>query len=176
MAIFDWNETNTAMLKKLWSEGHSASMIACRLGNPSRSAVIGKVHRLGLSGRAFRSYPSVTARRKKPPQPAKPRVRFPIHEVLPPLPETDTPKGPLVMFADLEPHHCRGTYGDPKQDNFGFCGCPVVPLTSYCEEHLRRYYQMGTAPKRAHKPTMPARLSHRIASPVDVTDREDVFA
>ena len=40
------------ILKKLWTEGLSASQIAAELGGITRNAVIGKVHRLGLSGRA----------------------------------------------------------------------------------------------------------------------------
>jgi len=45
-----WNEERVELLKKLWTEGLSASQIAGRLGQVTRNAVIGKVHRLGLSG------------------------------------------------------------------------------------------------------------------------------
>ena len=45
-------------LKKLWLDGLSASQIAKQLGGVTRNAVIGKVHRLGLSGRAAPSQPS----------------------------------------------------------------------------------------------------------------------
>ena len=47
-----WTEERVELLKKLWAEGLSASQIASRLGGVTRNAVIGKVHRLGLSGRA----------------------------------------------------------------------------------------------------------------------------
>jgi len=47
-----WTDERVDLLKKLWSEGLSASQIAGRLGGVTRNAVIGKVHRLGLSGRA----------------------------------------------------------------------------------------------------------------------------
>ena len=47
-----WTEERVSVLKKLWAEGHSASQIAKQLGGVTRNAVIGKVHRLGLSGRA----------------------------------------------------------------------------------------------------------------------------
>ena len=50
-----WNDERVEQLKKLWSEGLSASQIASRLGGVTRNAVIGKVHRLGLSGRATTS-------------------------------------------------------------------------------------------------------------------------
>ena len=44
-----WNDERVNTLKKLWAEGHSASQIAKQLGGVTRNAVIGKVHRLGLS-------------------------------------------------------------------------------------------------------------------------------
>lgn len=47
-----WNDEREDILKKLWSDGLSASQIAGRLGGVTRNAVMGKVHRLGLSGRA----------------------------------------------------------------------------------------------------------------------------
>ncbi|MEL6502935.1 MAG: GcrA family cell cycle regulator [Pseudomonadota bacterium] len=46
-----WTEERVARLAKLWAEGLSASQIAADLGEVTRNAVIGKVHRLGLSGR-----------------------------------------------------------------------------------------------------------------------------
>ena len=48
----NWTDERVELLKKLWSDGLSASQIAAELGNVTRNAVIGKVHRLGLSGRA----------------------------------------------------------------------------------------------------------------------------
>ena len=47
-----WTEDRVELLKKLWQDGLSASQIAGQLGGVTRNAVIGKVHRLGLSGRA----------------------------------------------------------------------------------------------------------------------------
>ena len=44
-----WTDDRVEVLKKLWVEGQSASQIAKELGGVSRNAVIGKVHRLGLS-------------------------------------------------------------------------------------------------------------------------------
>ncbi|WP_455466174.1 GcrA family cell cycle regulator [Bartonella sp. B39] len=46
-----WTYERVELLKKLWSEGLSASQIAAQLGGVSRNAVIGKVHRLKLPGR-----------------------------------------------------------------------------------------------------------------------------
>src|SRR6056297_1234668 len=46
-----WNDERVDLLKKMWGEGQSASQIARELGGVTRNAVIGKVHRLGLSNR-----------------------------------------------------------------------------------------------------------------------------
>ena len=57
-----WSDERVAVLKKMWLEGNSASEIAKELGNITRNAVIGKVHRLGLSNRDTNvSKASVTA-------------------------------------------------------------------------------------------------------------------
>src|SRR5580700_7113202 len=47
----DWNEERIEALARMWREGLSASQVARQLGGVSRSAVIGKVHRLGIAGR-----------------------------------------------------------------------------------------------------------------------------
>ena len=46
-----WTNERVEILKKMWGEGQSASVIAKELGGVTRNAVIGKVHRLGLSNR-----------------------------------------------------------------------------------------------------------------------------
>ena len=46
-----WTDDRVELLKKMWGEGQSASQIAKELGGVTRNAVIGKVHRLGLSNR-----------------------------------------------------------------------------------------------------------------------------
>ena len=46
-----WTDERVEVLKKMWGEGQSASQIAKELGGVTRNAVIGKVHRLGLSNR-----------------------------------------------------------------------------------------------------------------------------
>src|SRR4030081_1282650 len=47
-----WTDERVELLKKLWTDGLSASQIAAQMGGVTRNAVIGKVHRLQLSGRA----------------------------------------------------------------------------------------------------------------------------
>ncbi len=46
-----WTDDRVETLKKMWADGQSASQIAKELGGVTRNAVIGKVHRLGLSNR-----------------------------------------------------------------------------------------------------------------------------
>ena len=48
MTVLTWSDDRVEQLKKLWEAGLSASQIAAELGNVTRNAVIGKVHRLGL--------------------------------------------------------------------------------------------------------------------------------
>src|SRR5438552_11693399 len=67
-----WTDERVETLKKLWLDGLSASQIAKHLGGVTRNAVIGKVHRLGLSGRATPSKPARTI--FKAPRPARPAV------------------------------------------------------------------------------------------------------
>ena len=67
-----WTDERVELLKKLWLDGHSASQIAKQLGEVTRNAVIGKVHRLGLSGRATPSQPARPV--FKAPRPPRPVV------------------------------------------------------------------------------------------------------
>ena len=71
-----WSDERVAVLKKMWLEGNSASEIAKVLGNITRNAVIGKVHRLGLSNRdtnvsksrAIKSKATKSVKRGRPPK------------------------------------------------------------------------------------------------------------
>lgn len=64
-----WTDERVELLKKMWGEGQSASQIAKELGGVTRNAVIGKVHRLGLSNRATSAGSAKTAEPKEKPQP-----------------------------------------------------------------------------------------------------------
>ncbi|WPZ22719.1 GcrA family cell cycle regulator [Sulfitobacter faviae] len=66
-----WTDERVETLKKMWGEGQSASQIAKELGGVTRNAVIGKVHRLGLSNRAAGA-PAAAAATAKPEPKAKP--------------------------------------------------------------------------------------------------------
>ncbi|MFO8126664.1 GcrA family cell cycle regulator [Roseovarius sp.] len=71
-----WTDERVETLKKMWGEGQSASQIAKELGGVTRNAVIGKVHRLGLSNRAGSGATAAKAAPKeKPAAPAKPAAK-----------------------------------------------------------------------------------------------------
>ena len=77
-----WTDDRVEILKKMWGEGQSASQIAKELGGVTRNAVIGKVHRLGLSNRATTgtaakpdAKPKAEIKPKPAPKPEKPEMR-----------------------------------------------------------------------------------------------------
>ena len=90
-----WTDERVELLKKMWGEGQSASQIAKELGGVTRNAVIGKVHRLGLSNRATstakpeaKAKPAAKADTKpKPaPKPAEPASKIEEAPAPKPLP------------------------------------------------------------------------------------------
>ncbi len=70
-----WTDERVELLKKMWGEGQSASQIAKELGGVTRNAVIGKVHRLGLSNRAGAAPAPSAAPVAEAAAPAKPEVK-----------------------------------------------------------------------------------------------------
>ncbi len=70
-----WTDERVELLKKMWGEGQSASQIAKELGGVTRNAVIGKVHRLGLSNRASGSTPTKPEPKAKTAAPAEPKAK-----------------------------------------------------------------------------------------------------
>src|SRR3977135_3808189 len=94
-----WTDERVELLKKLWSDGLSASQIAAELGGITRNAVIGKVHRLGLSGRA--KSPSSTAPRQR-----KARAHPHMMRVSRPTMRGNTALAPTYDYElDAEPEH-----------------------------------------------------------------------
>lgn len=99
-----WTEDRVGALKKLWLEGQSASQIAKALGGGvTRNAVIGKVHRLGLSGRAAPSQPArTTFRTARPSTKAAATAAAPATNAAPaaPAPQpTQAPSAPRRIEA-----------------------------------------------------------------------------
>lgn len=69
-----WTDERVELLKKMWGDGQSASQIAKELGGVTRNAVIGKVHRLGLSNRTSGAAPAAKTD-SKPKETAKAEVK-----------------------------------------------------------------------------------------------------
>lgn len=159
-----WTDERVELLKKLWSEGLSASQIAGRLGGVTRNAVIGKVHRLGLSGRATSSRSSVPRPRRNhvPRQNRAPSLTFgtrgnvalkPTYEAefepMPaPIEELVIPFNERASILTLKESMCRWPIGDPSEENFHFCGRKKGGANPYCEHHARMAYQPVQARRR----------------------------
>jgi GcrA cell cycle regulator len=149
-----WTDERVELLKKLWADGLSASQIAGELGGITRNAVIGKVHRLGLSGRA-KSSSSGAARPRKARTPGMMRVSRPSmrgntalahaydHELEaePELIDNIIPLGQRRTILELTEDTCRWPIGDPGSPDFFFCGGNTVNNLPYCSHHSRVAYQ-----------------------------------
>lgn len=150
-----WTDERVETLKKLWADGLSASQIAAELGGITRNAVIGKVHRLGLSGRA--KTPAAAAPRPRKPRShsqllrvARPAVRgntalahaFELEvEPEPELLDNVIPLGQRRTLLELREDTCRWPIGDPGTADFFFCGGPAIAGLPYCAHHSRVAYQ-----------------------------------
>jgi GcrA cell cycle regulator len=155
-----WNDERVDLLKKLWSEGLSASQIAGRLGGVTRNAVIGKVHRLGLSGRATTSRmkshrPRARAATAAGARRMQQKTRFAqqgnpaLRALYQPEAEPYTPQAEELVIPMKERRSiqtltecsCRWPIGDPQAADFHFCGKNKVNGLPYCEFHARREFQ-----------------------------------
>ncbi|MFD2740831.1 GcrA family cell cycle regulator [Sulfitobacter aestuarii] len=103
-----WTDERVETLKKMWSEGQSASQIAKELGGVTRNAVIGKVHRLGLSNRTA---PGAAAPKPEPKAKPAPKVEAakpkpapkPIEPESTPEPAAEAPKPSLPARKQIIP-------------------------------------------------------------------------
>ena len=159
-----WTDERVEMLKKLWLDGHSASQIAKQLGEVTRNAVIGKVHRLGLSGRATPSQPTRPV--FKTPRPPRPAVSSPPVQRRP-VEVRPAPTPPPVVYVEergtatvltLGAHMCKWPIGDPATDDFTFCGRRASNEGPYCVEHARVAYQ----PQQTKKKSSPSELARSL--------------
>jgi GcrA cell cycle regulator len=149
-----WTDERVESLKKLWGEGLSASQIAAELGGITRNAVIGKVHRLGLSGRA-KSPSAATQRPRKARATQLTRVARPAirgntalahaydfePEPEPELIDNVIPLGQRRSILELTEETCRWPIGDPGSTDFFFCGGQAGTGAPYCTYHSRVAYQ-----------------------------------
>jgi GcrA cell cycle regulator len=155
-----WTDERVEQLRQLWQEGKSASQIAATLSNGiTRNAVIGKVHRLGLSGRVKAPSQSVPRQRAPRPagqRPASPRMhaprthganalafapRYDLRPVERPIEDVVVPISDPITIMELKESTCRWPLGDPATPEFRYCGGPSPVGTPYCPFHSRVAYQ-----------------------------------
>ena len=146
-----WTDERIELLTKLWKDGQSAGRIALQLGHYfTRSAILGKVHRLKLSddptikkhihygipytvGRRPDGY-----RRKALPKTLVVRITRPI--IAPTQPEPIARTSAACAFAELAvgDGRCRFPFGEPRTPDFAFCGLPAHG--TYCPGHAQLCY------------------------------------
>ena len=161
-----WTDERVELLKKLWTEGLSASQIAAELGGVTRNAVIGKVHRLSLSGRAKPASAPVARTRKaavplsrpttgqRPQTYSRPLVagNTALKPMAQPLAEPRRAPRPIeedvvvpislhATILTLTEQTCKWPNGDPSTEEFHFCGQRSKAGIPYCEYHSRIAYQ-----------------------------------
>lgn len=170
----NWTDERVERLKKLWSEGLSASQIAAQLGGVSRNAVIGKVHRLNLPGRAkaggatsARSQKRATIQTQARPTTFAPRtitrtvarpagatmlkeeIEIDALEVVETAPSNVVvPIFKRLPLVKLTERTCKWPIGDPLKDDFCFCGNDSPDNTPYCGYHQKLAYQPSSERRR----------------------------
>lgn len=172
----NWTDERVEKLKKLWSEGLSASQIAAQLGGVSRNAVIDKVHRLSLPGRAKAGGTAAATRPKQRPATSAPRApnyasRVTTRTVTRPagatvlkeevevdfVAEQDfsvrtdvvVPMSRRLELTQLTERTCKWPIGDPLKEEFHFCGNDSPEASPYCTFHARLAYQPSAERRRA---------------------------
>ena len=145
-----WTDERVETLKKMWSDGQSASQIAKELGGVTRNAVIGKVHRLGLSNRVGGSgkdeeeeAPVVAAPRVEPvkPEPIRPTEQRVAAER--PAPVAAAPVMPSTNIAPI-----------PMRKAIIPAGQPLPPQPSANEISPEALASVREVEKRAKKLTL----------------------
>ncbi|GAB5508176.1 MAG: GcrA family cell cycle regulator [Rhizobiaceae bacterium] len=164
----NWTDDRVELLKKLWADGLSASQIAAQLGGVSRNAVIGKVHRLKLSGRG-RSGSSAPRPKKaatggsRAPRTSRTvtqtigatalKAQFDVEAVaqqdLRPIEDVVVPISRKLGLVQLTEHTCKWPNGDPMSPDFSFCGNDAGESGPYCTYHSRLAYQPASERRRA---------------------------
>jgi GcrA cell cycle regulator len=152
-----WTDDRIASLRQMWADGATAAAIAERLGGLSRSAVLGKIHRLRpsvakkISSTKKTTVPKKTSAAKKKRVVAKTLHQrtasercHPTRGVAPSSqPRTNESQQPGKSLLELTNDTCRWPHGDPGTQGFFFCGEPGAALEGgkpYCVHHARRAY------------------------------------
>jgi GcrA cell cycle regulator len=147
MSVATWTAERIEQLRHCVVTGLTCSEIAAEIG-VSRNAVIGKIHRLGLSS----GRPAGAQARDCPPRARRPRAS--TQRRLLQLAYAQMPEGgePIVFDAtvasaqpcslvELAERKCRWPLGDPVKSDFAFCGNEAVGGFAYCIGHARMAYR-----------------------------------
>ena len=137
-----WTEEKVAKLKELWGKGNTASQIAEIIGGISRNAVIGKAHRLNLSGKIkTRSTSTKQNSVKLNEQENNYKKRGRRNKFRSLIIENDfEPENPKQL-EELDESVCKWPIGHPNESSFYFCGRKSLKDFSYCKLHLRYAFQ-----------------------------------
>ncbi|MCP4072992.1 MAG: GcrA cell cycle regulator [Hyphomicrobiales bacterium] len=162
-----WTEERVTRLTKLWSEGLSASQVAAELGGVTRNAVIGKIHRLGLSGRDKPASKSGTRQKRtvrangysrvsrSTPRTAKSHGTENSSRTsarnFEPVVDLVAPEPLRIKLVNLTESTCKWPLGDPQEADFSFCGHSIKTDTPYCEYHCKLAYQPITERRRVRR-------------------------
>lgn len=129
-----WTDKNVETLTTMWSEGKTAADIAEALGGVTRNAVIGKANRLGLEKRPSPIKKTGATAEEKTVTPVKTAKKN----------NSTSSDDKSFSILDIKEGMCRWPSGDPKEDDFHFCGKKALEGCSYCESHASEAYQVPT--------------------------------
>ncbi len=139
-----WTDERVELLKKMWAEGQSASQIAKELGGVTRNAVIGKVHRLGLSNRAGSNASAATEAKAAP----KPKAEAKPKPVPKPAPAPKAEPAPKPAPAASAPVPM------PARKQIIPAGQPLPPQPSANEISPEALARVSEVEKKAKKLTL----------------------
>ena len=133
-----WTDEKVAKLKELWGKGSTASQIAEILGGVSRNAVIGKAHRLNLSGKIIAKKSSSSQKINKSNTNFKKVRRGRFKSII--IDKDFEPENPKQL-EELDENSCKWPIGHPNEKDFYFCGRTSLKDFSYCKLHLLYAFQ-----------------------------------
>jgi GcrA cell cycle regulator len=139
-----WTEKMVEDLRQMWIEGLTANEIAKKLG-VSKNSIVGKVHRLCLTARPSPIKKKEEIETEKEAAPVQ--ELLPVREIKPvksAAASVTSDATDKVRLVDLDSHTCRWPLGDPRDDDFSFCGKKVRSGQTYCDEHAMMAYVKAT--------------------------------
>ena len=143
-----WTDERVETLKKMWGEGQSASQIAKELGGVTRNAVIGKVHRLGLSNRTGGGGTTPAPQAKAAPEPELRQAPKPARKDEPKAAPAQPERAPAFVSDDPPPRPSNVT---PLRKPIVPAGQPLPPQPSANEispEALAKVHEVEKTAKR----------------------------